>query len=283
MAEATVTPGMIKELRERTGVGMTKCKEALDEAKGNMDEAIAILRKAGMTSAVKKQGRETKEGTILSKVTPTHVVLIEVNAETDFVVQNERFKQFCHQVLEEAAKSSPASLEQFLQQPTSEDPSVTVDQLRSLAIQTIGENIQIRRVDVRKREPNTSTGIYSHMGGKLLTFVTLNASGEEDLAKAVAMHVAAAAPEFVSPSDIAASVIENEREIAKSQMQGKPAHIMDKIIEGKINAYYDQVCLKRQKYIRDDSLSVEQFVAREGKTRNKDLLILSFGRWAVAQ
>lgn len=283
MAETTVTPAMIKELRERTGVGMTKCKEALDEAKGNMEEAIAILRKAGMASAVKKQGRETKEGAILAKATPTHLVLVEVNAETDFVVQNDRFKQFCQQVLETALKQSPSSLEMFLQQPTAHDPSITVDQLRSLAIQTIGENIQIRRVEVKQLSSNASVGIYSHMGGKLLTYAILNSAGEEDVAKAVAMHVAAAAPEFLSPSDIPASVIENEREIAKGQMQGKPAHIMDKILEGKINAYYDQVCLKRQKYIRDDTLSVEQFVAREGKIRNKDLALIGFGRWAVAQ
>ncbi len=278
-----VTPALIKELRDRTGVGMAKCKEALDEAKGDIDTAIEILRKAGMASGVKKQGRETKEGAIVAKDTQSFVALVEINAETDFVAQNEKFKQFCIQVAEEVASTHPASLEAFLHQPYSKDKSITIDQLRSLLIQTIGENIQIRRIQLMKKEPGTSIGIYSHMGGKLLTAVQLKGAGEEELAKAVAMHVAAASPEFLSPEKIAPEVITKEREIAREQVAGKPAHIMDKIIDGKINAFFDQACLTRQKYIRDDSVSVGEFVKREGKTRGKDVEVIGFVRWAVAQ
>lgn len=278
-----VTPALIKELRERTGVGMSKCKEALDEAKGDMDAAIEILRKAGMASAVKKQGRETKEGIVVSFDTPSHLALVEINAETDFVAQNDKFKQFCNQVAEEAALTHPSSLEAFLQQPYSKDKSITVDQLRSLLIQTIGENIQIRRIHLMKKAPGTSIGIYSHMGGKLMTAVQVKGAGEEELAKAVAMHVAAAAPEFLSPEQISPETIAKEREIAREQVQGKPANIMDKIVDGKLNAYFDQSCLTRQKYIREDSVSVGEFVKREGKSRGKDVEIIDFLRWAVAQ
>lgn len=278
-----ITPAMIKDLRERTGVGMSKCKEALDEAKGDMDQAIEILRKAGMASAVKKQGRETKEGALVAKETPNYIAFAEINAETDFVAQNDRFKQFCQQIVEEVALTHPASLEAFLQQPYSKDSNITIDQLRSLAIQTIGENIQLRRIHLIKKEPGTSIGVYSHLGGKLMTVVTLKGADEEALAKAIAMHVAASSPEYLSPEKVPQEIIEKEREIAKEQVQGKPAYIIDKILDGKINAYYDQVCLSRQKYVRDDSVSVSDFVKNEGKARGKDLEVITFLRWAVAQ
>ncbi len=282
-SEIAITPALIKELRERTGVGMAKCKEALEEAKGHMDQAIEILRKAGMASAVKKQGRETKEGAIVAKETNTHVALAEINAETDFVAQNERFKQFCQQIVEEVALSNTSSIEEFMQKAYSKDPNITMDQLRSLVIQTIGENIQVRRIQALKKEPGTSIGIYSHMGGKILTAVVLKGSGEEELAKSIAMHVAAAAPEYVSPEHVPQEILVKEREIAKEQVQGKPAYIIDKIVDGKINAFFDQACLTRQKYIRDDSVNIQDFVKHEGKARGKDLEVISFLRWAVAQ
>src|SRR5262245_38339784 len=141
---AIVTPAMIKELRERTGVGMGKCKEALEEAKGDMELAIANLRKAGMASAVKKEGRETKEGMIGIFDNEQSVGIVEANAETDFVIRNDRFKQFLDHVAQEAAKTNPPSLETFLQQKYSKDPSLTIDEYRATIVQAIGENIQIR-------------------------------------------------------------------------------------------------------------------------------------------
>ena len=136
---------MIKELRDRTGVGMGKCKEALEEAKGDMELAISNLRKAGMASAVKKEGRATNEGMIGTAENNQTIAIVEVNAETDFVVKNDRFKEFLNNIAEEVAKTSPASLEAFLQQKYSKDPSLTIDQYRATIVQTIGENIQIRR------------------------------------------------------------------------------------------------------------------------------------------
>ena len=141
-----VTAAMIKELRDRTGVGMGKCKEALEEAKGDMELAITNLRKAGIASAVKKEGRATNEGMIGSSESSKAVSFVEVNAETDFVVKNDMFQQFLQNIADEVAATTPASLEAFLAQPYSKDHGLTIDQYRSTIVQTIGENIQISRI-----------------------------------------------------------------------------------------------------------------------------------------
>lgn len=279
----TVTASQVKELRDRTGVGMSKCKEALEEAKGDMEGAIAILRKAGMASAVKKQGRETNEGLICAKETDQVVAFCEINAETDFVVKNERFQEFCKNIAEEIGATKPASLESFMAQSYSKDPSLTIDQYRSLVIQTIGENIQISRLAVWQKAKDHSVGIYSHMGGKILTATEVTAPQEVELARDIAMHAAAASPEFLAPKDVPQATIEKEREIAKGQVQGKPEAIMDKIVDGKINAYYDQVCLTRQKFVKDTSMTVDAYVQQRAKATGKNIALTRFLRWSVGQ
>lgn len=281
--QVTITAAMVKELRERTGVGMAKCKEALDTAKGNMEEAISFLRKSGMASAVKKEGRETKEGVIVAAEGKDAIAILEINSETDFVAKNDKFLEFCKNVAQEAASTRPASLELFVQQPYSKDPQLTIDNYRSLMVQTIGENIQIRRLKLLPKPQNHSFGIYSHMGGKILTCVELDVQGEEALGKEVAMHVAAASPEFLNPESVPQEIVAKEREIAREQVKGKPANIIDKILDGKIKAFFDAICLVKQKYIRDDSLSVEQYVSKEAQTRDKKATVVSFLRWNVGQ
>jgi elongation factor Ts len=284
MGAVAVTPALVKELRERTGVGMAKCKEALDQAGGSMDEAIAFLRKAGMMSAAKKEGRATKEGMVLAHQTDDVVAIVEVDAETDFVVKNDRFQEFCRAIAEEAARTKPSSVEAFLRQPYSKDPHITVDQFRSLLIQQIGENIQIRRVEIIEKSKTTSIGIYSHMGGKIVTIAVLDGAGEEGVARDVAMHVAAASPQYLSPEEIPQSVVQLEKDVAAEQVKGKPANIMEKILQGKLNAFYDQCCLTRQKYIKDDSVSVGDYVASQGAARGaKNLRIVRFLRWMAGK
>lgn len=281
---ATITPGMIKELRERTGVGMGKCKEALEEAKGDMELAIANLRKAGMASAVKKEGRETKEGMIGIAENGPIVAIVEVNAETDFVVKNDRFKEFLNNIAQEAAKTNPASIDAFLSQKYSKEPALTIDQYRATVVQTIGENIQIRRVITLKKAADRSIGIYSHLGGKIVTVVEITGSGsEEAIAKDIAMHTAAAAPEYLSPEKVPQEVINNEKDIARAQIAGKPANIVEKIVEGKVNAYYDTNCLIKQKYIRDDSITIADLVNKRAKETGKPLTVANFVRWTVGQ
>lgn len=281
---ATVTPAMIKDLRERTGIGMGKCKEALEEANGDIELAIANLRKSGMASAVKKEGRETKEGMIGTAESGQTIAIVEVNAETDFVVKNDRFKQFLDDIAEEVAKTNPPSLDAFLQQTFSKEPELTIDQYRATIVQTIGENIQIKRIMTLEKTNDKSIGIYSHLGGKILTVVEISGGGgQEGLAKDIAMHVAAASPEYLKPENVPQEIINNERDIAKGQVQGKPANIIDKIVEGKVNAFYDTNCLVRQKYIRDDSLTITDLVNQRAKELGKPLVVTNFIRWSVGQ
>lgn len=281
---AEVTAAMIKELRERTGVGMGKCKEALEEAKGDMELAIANLRKAGMASAVKKEGREAKEGMIGVGDSKTTVALAEINAETDFVAKNDRFKQFVEAIATDLATSNPPSLDAFLQQKSSAEPTLTIDQYRATIVQTIGENIQIKRVLTLQKTPDRSIGVYSHLGGKIVTVVEITGSDDQEaLAKDIAMHVAAASPDYLSPDKVPQEIIESEKEIAKGQMQGKPANVMDKIVEGKVNAFYDASCLTRQKFIKDDSITVAELVNKRAKETGKPLVIANFIRWTVGQ
>lgn len=279
-----ITTSMIKELRDRTGIGMGKCKEALEEAKGDMELAISNLRKAGMASAVKKEGRATNEGMIGAAETPSTVALVEVNAETDFVVKNDRFQEFLKNIAQEVAATNPASLEAFLKQKYSKDSALTIDEYRATVVQAIGENIQIRRIAVIPKTTQKSIGVYIHLGGKIVTLVEITGSNKEEaIAKDIAMHVAAAAPDFLSPDNVPADVVNNEKEIAKSQIKGKPDNIVEKIVDGKIKSFFDAVCLTCQKYIRDDTISIADLVNKRSKEAGVPLSLTHFLRWSVGQ
>lgn len=282
MTSVKVTPDMVKELRERTGVGMGKCKEALDQAHGDMEKAIDLLRKSGMASAVKKEGRETKEGMIVSDETKDTIALVEINAETDFVVQNDRFKQFARDIAKEVAETKPASLEAFLEQKFSKDPSLTIDQYRAIVVQSLGEHIKIRQLQLFPKSSSLSLAIYSHMGGKIVTLVEIEGgAGQEALARDIAMHIAAESPDYLKPEEVPSDVKAREEEIARGQVVGKPAPIVDKIVEGKIKAFYDQTCLVNQKFVKDNSITIADLVAKEGQRLGKPLSIRRFVRWKI--
>jgi len=277
----TVTPSMIKELRDRTGIGMGKCKEALEESGGDIEKAIANLRKAGMASAVKKEGRETREGMIGSAETDKCIGLVEVAAETDFVVQNEKFQNFVKTMAEEVAATKPASVEAFLAAKNSKDASHTNDENRAHLVQSIGENIQVKRVLAVPKGDSKSYGLYSHLGGKIVVVTEISGSKDEgDLARSIGMHAAAAAPEFLNPESVPAETIEHEKDIARAQMKGKPDNMIEKILVGKMNAYFDEACLTKQKFIRDDSMTIEQVVAARAKETGKPLILTAFTRWS---
>lgn len=279
-----ISADKIKELRERTGVGMGKCKEALILSEGDMEKAVDVLRKAGMAAAVKKEGRETKEGLILTAENKQCLILAEANAETDFVVQNDRFKHYLHDCVKQALETKPKSLSDFIQQPFYKDKSITMDQYRNLVIQSLGENIQLRRLELIPKHPNSSYGIYSHMGGKLVVLVAVvGDSNQEGIAKEIAMHVAAENPEYLKPEEVPATVLAREEEIARSQVQDKPANIIDKIVAGKAKAYIDQFCLVNQKYIKDTSVTIQQFLEICSKKIGKPLSVKCFWRWKVGQ
>jgi elongation factor Ts len=275
---------LVKELRARTGIAVGKCKEALEQAGGDMDEAIKILRKAGLASAVKKEGRETKEGIIAYAESPSAIALVEINAETDFVVKNQIFQEFALAVAKQAAKSRAQSVADLLAQPSTKDPSTTIDHERAEIVQTLGENIRLRRVMTWDKSPNRSVAAYSHMGGKLVVVVEIEgASDQQELGRDVAMHIAAESPDYIDAHEIPQSVLEHEREIAREQVKGKPAHILDKAVEGKVKAYLDGICLLSQKYVKNPEITVGQLLADCSGKVGKKLAVKRFARWGVGE
>lgn len=277
-----ISAELVKQLRDRTGVSMSKCNEALKAANGNMDKAIEFLRKAGVASAVKKEGRDANEGLVGIDEEKDVLVFVEVNTETDFVAQNAKFKHFLHEIIHHVMQAKPSSVEELMQIPYAKDPSITLNEYRSLMVQSLGENIQVRRLLIIPKSPDVSVGFYSHMGGKVVSAVVLTGGkGHEGLARNIAMHVAAEAPEYVSPEEVPADVKEKEEEIARSQVQNKPPHIIDKIVEGKLEAFYGETCLTRQKYIKDNSMTIAMLLDKESKALHHPIEIQAFYRWRV--
>lgn len=273
-----ITAKLIKELRDRTGVGMSKCKEALVKTNGDLEEAVSELRKSGMASAVKREGREANEGVIIVTSNDNHIALVEVNAETDFVVKNEKFQAFAQSLATELLATLPANLEEFMSQTSSQDAAHTLDELRAELVGSLGENIQVRRVEHFEKKSGASISTYTHAGGKLVTLVEINGGeDQETLARDIAMHVAAEAPEYLSSKEVPERVIAHEREIALAQIADKPPQIQEKIVEGKLRAYFDQVCLLNQKYVRDPKVTIESLLKQQGK----ELTIQQFLRWKV--
>lgn len=281
---AQVTSQMVKELRDRTGIGMAKCKEALDQSGGDIELAIENLRKAGMASAVKKEGRETKEGIIKICETEKAIALIEVNAETDFVVKNDRFQTFAQNLADEVARTAPANIADFLQQKYSQDQKLTIDEYRASIVQSLGENIQIKKLEIFQKKNDRSLALYSHGGGKLVTLVEISGSGDEQaLAKEIAMHVAAEAPEYLNHEEIPERVLAHEKEIARAQIKNKPENMVEKILEGKLKAYFDQVCLVNQHFVKNPDLTIAQLVAQRAKEIGKTLTLSYFVRWKIGE
>ncbi len=280
---SVVTPQMIKSLRDRTGVGMIKCKEALEESGGDIEEAIAILRKAGIASAVKKESREAKEGAIDFSDSEAGISIVQMNAETDFVVNNEKFRTFLKTLTKEVNSTEFANLEAFMAKNYSGEAGKTIDEKRKELISVLGENILISKVIYIKKEANTSYGIYSHMNGKIFTLVEISGSkAEADFAREIAMHVAAEAPEYLNSDQVPTAIKAAEEEIAKSLVPaGKPADIVDKIVSGKMQSFYNGICLLNQKYIKDGAISVEDLVIARGKEVGKELKIKGFYRLQI--
>lgn len=268
----------IKNLRASTGVGMTKCKDALVASEGDLQKAMDYLRKQGMSAAtaVKKAGRVADEGSIMWAENAECLALVELNCETDFVAKNPKFQTFLKQLCEKAIKLKPENIDQFLTQRYDDEHSV--EDYRNLNIQLLGENIQIARVLVIPKQADSSYGFYSHMNGKMVAVVALCGSADlQDLAAELAMQVVAERPQFISPESVPAAILAKESEIARAQVSGKPEHIMDKIVQGKLNAFYNQVCLVKQKYIQDSDITVEQHIKKAGD----GIAVANFWCWCL--
>lgn len=249
----------IKELRDKTGAGIVDCKKALDESGGDIDKAVEILRKKGITKAAKRSDRETSEGVVKFFVNDdaTEGCMVKLGSETDFVSRNEKFQSLADDVLKVIADKKPATLEELFELKIDEmSVKDTVDNMGGV----IGEKIEI--VDYKILESKGSVAGYSHMDGRICVLVSLDKKDETELARDLAMHIAASNPKYMSPEEVPAEEVEKEKNIYKEQLlkEGKPEAMLDKILVGKINKYYEEVCLLKQEFIKDDKKKVEQIL-----------------------
>jgi elongation factor Ts len=285
-----ITAAMVKELREATGAGMMDTKNALTEAQGNMEEATKILRKKGLAAAGKKAGRVTAEGVVQAHVSGNTGVLVEVNCETDFVGRNENFRNFAGEVSKVIVQSKATSVEQLLGEKWP-GKSETVQQRVAEMIASIKENITVRRFVRYEAPANASLGTYIHGGGKIGVIVELLAqsgtksSKLEDVAKDIAMHVAAAEPRFLARTDVTQKDLDTEREIARdaAAKSGKPENIVEKMVTGKMDKFYGEACLLEQPYIRDDKSTVTQYLDRQGKEAGCKYVLTRFTRYKLGE
>ena len=263
---ANITAALVKELRERTGAGMMDCKKALVECEGDMEKAIDFLREKGLAAAAKKAGRIAAEGMVDAFVDENGTgVVVEVNCETDFVANTDRFKALCRDFAKHIAAAAPADVEDLLAQKFYADNSKTVNDLIGEATASIGEKISIRRFE-RFVPQNGLVDTYVHMGGKIGVMVELCCSEVTDeirqMSHDLTLHIAAAKPQFVRRDEVPTANLEKEREILTQQAlnEGKPAKIVERMVEGRIEKYYKEVCLLEQPFVKDPDTSITKML-----------------------
>ncbi len=284
----TITAADVKKLRDQTGAGMMECKAALTEANGDFESATTILRKRGLATAAKKAGRATSEGVIGCRVSPDHSagVLVEVNCESDFVARTDDFQQLVQDVITEIEKAGDRATEEWLT-----DPNGPVHTRVAASIGKLGENMATPRF-VRYAGQGY-VGQYIHMGGKIgvqveFAGVTPEVAGRAEFAtlvKEIAMQMAAASPGYVSRAAVPADLLEKEKSIYRAQMEnsGKPANVLDKIVEGKLGSFYAQVVLPDQPSIRDPKMTVAEVLAAASKTLGATVTVSRFARLRVGE
>ncbi len=255
-----ITASMVKELREISGAGMLDCKNALVETKGDMDAAMDYLREKGIAKSEKKSSRIAAEGLANVYIEGNKAVIIEVNSETDFVAKNEEFTSMIDVIGKALLGSDVTSVEDALNLPCEDG---TISNLIINKIAKIGEKLSLRRFVILTKNDNEVFGSYIHMGGKIAVITKLEGSNEE-IAKDVSMQSAAMKPLYVFPEDVPADVLEKEKEILKNQAieEGKPAEIAEKMVDGRIKKYYKENCLSEQVFVKDDKLSITDFVTK---------------------
>ncbi|MRG85370.1 translation elongation factor Ts [Salinibacillus xinjiangensis] len=273
-----ITAQMVKELREKTGAGMMDCKKALQETEGDMDSAVDFLREKGIAKAAKKADRIAAEGSTYIEVDGNVAALFEVNTETDFVAKNEQFKNLLSELGKHLVKQKPADVEEALQQKLHGEGD-TLESFITSAIAKIGEKISLRRFVVAEKGDNDAFGAYLHMGGRIGVLTVLEGTTDESVAKDVAMHVAAVNPKYISRDEVSQEEVEHERTVLKQQAmnEGKPEHIVEKMVEGRLGKYFEEICLLEQSFVKDPDQKVKKFVESKGAT------VKSFVRYEVGE
>jgi elongation factor Ts len=273
---AEITAAAVGKLREMTGAGLMDCKKALTEAQGNLDLAVDILRKKSGSIAIKKGGRDTNEGVIAQHILAGSKVgvLVEVNCETDFVGKNESFRAFCDEVAKKLA----------------ENPSVDLEPFRAEQVAKVGENIKISRHHRMEVQGNGLVAAYIHTGAKVGVLVEVGAgkegtAGTEDfkqLVRDITLQIAAASPSAVNRTELDPAVVAKEKEIAEEQAKGKPPMAIAKIVEGKLEKYYQTMCLVDQGFVkRNSEITIKEHVAAVGKQLGDEITIRRFVRFQV--
>ncbi|SER56342.1 translation elongation factor Ts [Salisediminibacterium halotolerans] len=260
-----ISAQMVKDLREQTGAGMMDCKKALTETDGDMEKAVEFLREKGIAKAQKKADRVAAEGLAHVVVDGNKAVIAEINAETDFVSKNENFVNMVDGVTKHLLKNEPATVEEALTQAFDGDAE-NLEAYINDQIAKIGEKISLRRFQVIELGENEAFGSYIHMGGRIGVLTVLEGTTDETVAKDIAMHVAAINPQYVSREDVSAEEVEKEREALKKEAlnEGKPENIVEKMVEGRLGKYFEEICLNEQAFVKDSDQKVGDYVKAQG-------------------
>ncbi len=271
-----ITAQMVKELREKTGAGMMDCKKALVETNGDFEAAIDFLREKGLAAAGKKADRIAAEGTTYILENGNEAILVEINAETDFVAKNDKFVALVEELSAHLLATKPADVDAALE---TEINGVKVSDYISSAIATIGEKISLRRFEIKTKTDADAFGAYLHMGGRIGVLVVLEGSTDAAAAKDVAMHIAAINPTYVSRDEVSAEEVERERKVLTEQAlnEGKPENIVAKMVEGRLGKYFEDICLLDQTFVKNSDQKVRDFVKSTGGN------VTAFTRYAVGE
>lgn len=270
-----ITANMVKELREQTGAGMLDCKKALTETNGNMEEAVNWLREKGISKAAKKQTRIAAEGLATAKVEGNKAVIVEVNSETDFVAKNPEFTSLVDTIASAVMNSDVKTVEEAM---NLEVEGTTIENLIVDKTATIGEKLSFRRFELVEKQDNQVFGTYSHMGGKIVALTVLEGEDAE-VAKDVAMQIAAMRPLYLDRDSVPADRVEKEREVLTEQAtnEGLDANKLPMIVNGRLNKFFEEVCLVDQGFIKENKMKVSKYV------ESKNMKILSFVRYEVGE
>lgn len=291
---AEITAALVKELRDITGAGMMACKKALTETAGDMDKAVEFLREQGLAGAEKKAGRIAAEGVSFTKISEDGKsgVVVEVNAETDFVAKNEKFQNFVKEVAAQALKTSAQDTESFLQEKWDLDPSKTVSEQLSATISVIGENMNIRRF-TKITEENGFVQDYIHSGGRIGVLLQVKSTVVNDtikeMAKNLAMQIAALNPKYITRAEVDQEYLKNEKEIllaaAKNEKPNAPEKVLLGMVEGRLNKELQEVCLVDQVYVRaeDGKQKVGQYIESVAKAQNAEISLVRFVRFETGE
>jgi len=265
----------VKELREKTGAGMLDCKKALEATEGNMEAAVDWLREKGIAKAAKKESRIAADGLCQVKTEGNKAVILDVNSETDFVAKNEEFTNFVDYLVDVVLNNDLATVEDVMNY---NDGGETISEKLAALVAKIGEKISFRRFDVITKNDDEIFGTYKHMGGKIITVVVVK-GGSEEVAKDVAMQACAMNPTALNREGVPADVVEREAHIIKEQVmaEGKPENIAEKMVTGRLNKFYKEICLVEQDFIKDSGMTVADYVKNNGGE------IISMIRYAVGE